>query len=231
MKNEIGEMGTEEYDALVSTSGHKKVEQFFAYIEATSQFQNGVKSLRKECGIPTQGFALKSGELLDLGNETEIGKVLWKTPVTKLSDNFCKSLGLDLSWRMAVQYYLLFNTFGFSYGSLFFVSDVGEGHANLPVMLRISQYASLNDILNYVRKMYKTSIEPIQKKYQNPNIRLGKIRKKKSSIQARNKLICENQHLPRKKIMKLVTDAGFESIDYAHIAKIISLETKKRENM
>ncbi len=103
-----------------------------------------------------------------------------------------------------------------------------------PVIIRVSPYASQREIIDYVKKFYVQYIKPIQERYKDNDVNLGKIRKKKTFITERNDFIWENRNLGPKKIMKLLGDKyGWDDrnkiIDYAHISKIISLR-KKREN-
>lgn len=100
---------------------------------------------------------------------------------------------------------------------------------NYPIVIHISPYASQRDITDYIRKTYTKEIKPIQEKYKNKNIRLGKIKIKDIKIQERNEYIYKNKHLPRKEISSLVVKKFGEYIDYGHIGKIISNINKKRK--
>jgi hypothetical protein len=101
-----------------------------------------------------------------------------------------------------------------------------------PVIIRVSPYASQREIVDFIKKSYNQYIQPIQDRYKDKELNLGKVRKKKVSIKERNDFIYENRHLPDREIMTLVYDKFGEqaNIDYGCIGKIISLEDKKREN-
>ena len=129
-------------------------------------------------------------------------------------------------------------------GNMLFIEDIVDAKESLsnesnsitdekfPVVIRVSPYASERDILDYVKKMYSVFILPIQERYKKQTT-LGKVKNKRQFIQDRNDYIYENRHLPRKEIMRLVTDkfGGEYSIDYGYIGKIISLESKKRKEL
>ncbi|MCF7843668.1 hypothetical protein K9M47_02090 [Candidatus Gracilibacteria bacterium] len=100
-----------------------------------------------------------------------------------------------------------------------------------PVAILINPYASERNILDSIKKIYKTSILPIQNLHKNQSIKIGKIKKKDPIIEKRKDFIYKNKDLPRKEIMLMVTDKfgkGYE-LDYANIGKIISLEKKRLE--
>lgn len=99
-----------------------------------------------------------------------------------------------------------------------------------PIIIRVSPYASQTEIIDYIKKTYTKYIKPIQERYVDEDVYLGKVRKKKQSVQKRNDFIYENREFPRKKIMSLVAGKFKEYLDVGHIGKIIYLEKKKREN-
>lgn len=103
-----------------------------------------------------------------------------------------------------------------------------------PIAIRISPYASERDILDFIKRNF-VSILNLQEtyKFDNEHITIGKSKKKNPKIKERNDFIYEHKNLPRKEIMRLLTEKfGYErTIDYAYIGKIISLETKKRKEV
>ena len=78
--------------------------------------------------------------------------------------------------------------------------------------------------------MYPT-IKDFGKQYLDQNVKIGKIKTKKESIQKRNQFIYENKHLPRRQIQKVVKYSFNESLDYEYIGKIISDEKKRRKKL
>ena len=102
---------------------------------------------------------------------------------------------------------------------------------NFPIAIKISPYATERDILDFIKKNFK-QIKSLQKKYQNPNIKIGKLRQKNVQIQKRNEFIWKHRNLPRKKIMYLAS-AKFKGqvLGYAEVEKIIVLEDKRRKEL
>lgn len=101
-----------------------------------------------------------------------------------------------------------------------------------PIALYISPSATQRDIVEYVRKMWPL-FESFSSGFKEKSSKVGKVKRKNSFIKERNEFIYKNKHLPRKKIMELLTDkyGSDKTIDYAYIGKIISLENKKRKEM
>ena len=102
-----------------------------------------------------------------------------------------------------------------------------------PIAIRIRPEATKRDILDFINKMYKYDIHWSQLKYQKPKQKMGKSKKENTKVQERNDFIFANKDLPRKEIMKLITEKfGWQNnLDVAYIGKIISLETKKRKEV
>lgn len=103
-----------------------------------------------------------------------------------------------------------------------------------PIAIRISPYASERDILDFVKRNFH-EISDYQNNYKlnKGHIAIGKSKRKNPKIKERNDLIFNNQHLPRREIMKLlITKFGKDSIiDQGYIGKIISVENKKRKEL
>lgn len=100
-----------------------------------------------------------------------------------------------------------------------------------PVLMAISPIASQRELISYLKSFYNVRIKPLQEKSKaSLTDSPAKTRKKKTSIRERNEFIYQHRTLPRKEIMKLVSDHFGEYLDYGHIGKVISLEKSKREN-
>lgn len=96
-----------------------------------------------------------------------------------------------------------------------------------PLAILISPYAAEREIVDYVKNLYNLEIKPIQKKYRNPNIRLGKTRKRNEEKKARNRFIYENKDTPSKQLVHLVYEKFGDTLDYTHINKIIKEKNEK----
>lgn len=103
-----------------------------------------------------------------------------------------------------------------------------------PVVIRISPYSSKRDVLEFIEHRYSDSILPIQKKYQNPASKLGRVRNMSGDIRDRNNFIYRlyiQGMRPYTKINAALVKVGFESIDVGLIGKIISMERKRRTEL
>lgn len=99
-----------------------------------------------------------------------------------------------------------------------------------PIAIRISPYASLRDIQEFVNKQFFL-LEHLMNKYKDPNSKIGKLKGKNKGIQERNDLIWKNRKLPTREIFKIIYDRFDESLDLSYINKIIILENKKRKEV
>lgn len=222
--------------AVHKTQAFKKLWNYYLDLIETQKFQKEVELVRKKYNIPPSGFKI--------GESTEVASSKLYKESLKDIDDFCEKFGLDAPvWEESLLVYILGNEIRKPIdASLFFVSDIpfeknddlwGESFDEIyPIALRMSPYATQRDILDYVKKCYKTHIEFEQKKYRK-NLKIGKIRTRKEVIRARNQFVYENKHLPRKKIWQLVEEkfGSKLSTDYGNIGKIISNEKRKRKEV
>lgn len=244
-----------EQEIVETTESYKKTLSYIKGLISDPVFLKKVLRIRKKCKLPESGLPdtiygqnPKTGDRFIVFPE-HLDKTSFRNELSKLSKEF----GLDIFWEEMIENYIVYNNlnisvftapmsiidvkncfFGpFQYGkaeaesSLDFLREISKTN---PVALFIGPYASQREIIDYVKKLYKLTIKPIQNSYKNPKIKLGKIRKKDEKITIRNEFIYQNKDLPRKDIMKLVTDTFGEVLDYGHIGKIISIEKLKREN-
>lgn len=114
--------------------------------------------------------------------------------------------------------------FSKEYYDSFFATKVNA----YPIAISISPYASINDIIDFVRKN-KDIINNFQKKYKNTEIKIGRFRH--GAMSNRNNLIFENKKLPRKQIRQIVKDKLGMEINEIYIRDIISKETRKRKKV
>lgn len=97
-----------------------------------------------------------------------------------------------------------------------------------PILIRVSAYASQNDIRDFIQTN-KDRILRIQEEHRKKGILLGKIRSKNPIIQERNQFIYENRNLKLKEITKLVYENFHEHLDEGNVGKIISEEERIRK--
>lgn len=239
------------------SSGMKKLSNYFTDLLKRDNFQNKIKAIKDKYKIPYEGLPYegdKSDQMVDAFLDMENVE----QEIDNLATSFGL---YDYSWHSFFGTYILFNRSSFKdypyYALNFdlchleeypnneldeFTENSTEEEQNyeqerkirknkeFPVAIRISPYASERDIIDFIKKNF-SEIEAHQSMYRSDKIKIGKVKKKKSSIQERNDFIYANRNLPRKKIMMMVTDKFKETLDYGHIGKIISLETKKRKEV
>ncbi len=97
-----------------------------------------------------------------------------------------------------------------------------------PVSIAISPYASINEIIDFVRRS-KDSIRHLQSKYKNQDSKIGKIRTR--STQERNAFVLEHKDKPRKKISEMVRKKYGGNVDEIYVRNIISKESKRRKKL
>ena len=228
------------------TQGYKKLWNYFFDLVKSDSFQNRILEVRKKYNIPEKGFPEQ--ELLEIYNKNKDG---YEDMFVEIED-ICTKYALHFDdWYSIIKHYLLSNElWSNSYDkhkNLCVVSDSIEEeliqsnkHNSCiscknrdkiyPVAIKLSPYASERDILDYVKKNFFI-IKSHQEKYKNPEIKIGKVKRKKQSIQDRNNFIYENRKLSLNKIKELVKEKFSEVLDYEYIGKIKSMEIKKRKEM
>ncbi|MCK6462444.1 MAG: hypothetical protein L6Q29_01325 [Candidatus Pacebacteria bacterium] len=241
-------------DVIDSTSAQDKAWKYLKGLCEDPSFQQKIRRIRKKYNLPSDGIQeVRQAKSKVTGQETiYLPEHLSGTDFQKEVDRFTKELGLSWSWSEVIQYYITYNQwFDFwSYGGLVQVDDLNEyingpfryegdeeGYLEYvkmileehPIAITVSPYATLRDMLDFLKKTYKTHIEPLQNKYKNADIKLGKMRKRNTSVLERNQFIYKNKHIGSKKLMGLVSDKFGEVLDYTYIDKIISDEKKKRK--
>ncbi|OGI79171.1 hypothetical protein A3F19_00150 [Candidatus Nomurabacteria bacterium RIFCSPHIGHO2_12_FULL_37_29] len=243
-----------EKNAVEATSSFKKTMNYIESLIDDSGFQKEVSKFRKKYKLPEKGLP----ETMYVEFE---GKEVIKFPEQVDDGNFysevvelCEKYALDLMWSSIFENYIIYNNteintdgnpidiadFGqlmngpFQYesieDSIALCKNTAKTH---PVAIFINPYASENEIVDYIKKLYKISIKPIQDSYRNPKIKLGKIKKKKAGVKERNDFIYQNRHLPSKTIMRMLYDKYGPKLemDQGYIGKIISMEKKKRKEV
>lgn len=220
----------EEYIAKNNkTSGHKKLNNFTEALFDDPKFISEVKRIRAEFGIPIEPTELDHIQTEDTqGYYKELKKLLLR-------------LKLNYMWEDKLSMFIESNIRdGGSWGTICEVHDVIEltedplsdrnnelDNNAFPISLRISPYATQRDLIDYIKSMYATTIKPLQTRYMDKGVSIGKFRTKKEHIKKRNEFIISNKHLPPRQIVSLVADQFGECLDYAHVSKIINLHKRK----
>lgn len=214
---------------LQQTQGSKKLWNYFLDLTKNPKFIKDIEEIREK--------------YINVSKDKEIIQPYF----LREAEDIALKYGLDaILWYEDIAMYIQDGTLNQPHVSMCLISDILEEKQDpysdstleiwdtaYPISLRISPYASKRDVLDYVSRMYNIYIKPLQKKYKKDEIKIGKAKNKKESIQKRNEFIYENRHLSRKEIMHLIGDkfGANAIIDYGYIGKIISLENKKRKNV
>jgi len=234
----------------------KKLFSYVDYLEKNTSFSKEMREIRAELGIPLDGLPLPEVEeqygILKMdkrcgSNQTPENEN--QREIRKQISNINKKYKLHL-FGEAIYFYIFYNDltplkqFGFvDYADCIDLEDyfsdglneknimlgVLENHSKTnPIAILIHPYMTQNDITDFIKKMYKVGIKPIQDKYKDTSIPLGITRQKSKKILERNKFIYENSHKSNKEIMSLVNHKFNELLEYTYIDKIIREEKKKR---
>jgi hypothetical protein len=211
--------------------------------------ETGFEAIRKA------NYAFKTPEEWKNGlTSKEEGQLLKK--IWSEAEKICKKFQLHApEWKETVGYYIFYNKLQAMYGNnaynLCVLRDViGEEKARrkartktfltakkldeldlfYPIAIRVSPYATERDIIDYVKKM-SSLIKEYQKPYMEAEVKIGKVKKRKQSIQERNEFIYDNRHLSLNDTKKLVEAKFVEVLDYEYIGKIRSEEAKRRQEV
>jgi hypothetical protein len=248
-KEQIEKEYLEEVGLNFSTQGYKKLWNYLLDVAKADFFRNRVSELRVKYNIPNEGF--KNGGILFEMPE------LWQEGYTfKGKSKLLRRVWVDLGelarkyqlyspeWKEVLGYYLFYNELKPVYAdniyNLCFLSDLNAEEKTrgkkkrydrmYPIAIKISPYATERDILDYVKRMFSL-IKEYQQTYKNPEAKIGKVRRKKESIQQRNNFIYENKKLSLNETRKLVSEKFGEYLDYEYIGKIRSEEIRKRKEV
>lgn len=223
-------------DRRIRPNMAKGAEKIATYLEdfLKSDFvMQNIKSLRKEIGIPAEGFPMKD-PFIDNAYSAYINSEKY---TAKILLSFQKIKDFIPELRMSELYdvlylYLLFDASEarilkpfFYWNNLCKIADAKEEwescieenyfhidklldmieHENgtHPIHLRINPYASQNDVTDFIKKHWDI-IEDRQKRHRISHIKLGKTRSRNPEIQKRNQFIYTHRNLPRKELSELV---------------------------
>jgi len=227
------------------SQGCKKIWSYFLDLVKSNSFQKNILEIRKKYKIPENGFP--EAELLEIyGKETDD----YEDMFVEIMDICTKYKLFFEDWYIIISEYVLSNEIDSEFSdnnqNVCIVRDLDEDKTKqdddcdciscknrneiYPIGIKISPYASKRDIIDYIRKNFGL-VKSLQERYKNPKIMIGRVRKKKQSIQERNDFIYENRELSINETKKQVEEKFGESLDYEYIGKIRSEEAKKRKEM
>lgn len=246
----------ESFQGLIqSTKSYTKTLNYIKGLLDDPVFQKEVGQLRAKYNLPDKGLSEILYE--DYGDRLVIvdPEHLRKTPV--FLQDVCvlaEEYGLDFLWGHLLHHYVVYNNLDvWSYvlplevvdikklcdlernpdqdfglveyeAQLQYLKDRAQTH---PIALLINPYASQREIVDFVKKLYKHDIQPLQDRYKKPKARLGKIRKRSELVRERNRFIYANRHLSSKELAVLVFRKYNQMLEYPYINKIISDKKSK----
>jgi hypothetical protein len=231
-----------------STQARKKLWSYFLEISSSDWFENKVLEIREKYGIPKKGYTSLDGTYITPPEQLS-DRFNADRKIQEEIEAICDKYSLhNLDWFSEIQQYIFYNELTNIYElnakSLLYLADLAEekndpfsestqasDNKHFPIAIRISPYATERDILDFVKKTYKTSILPALESYRKSGVKIGKVKIKDDKIMERNKFIYANKDLPRKEIMRLVNKKFGVLLDYGHIGKIISIENKRRKDV
>jgi len=238
---------TDTLERFAGTKGHKKVMNYIKEAIKSDYFQSEIGKLRKKYSIPANGFK-STDEHIEWNNIDTDKRISRFRAVSDDVWKLCAKINLhNFECFDLVESYLYFNNLLHydkrpDFLNLCIISDTideiedplskeqAEGDNRMfPIAIRISPYASLRNIQEYLEVAYATRIKPLQEKYKKKNALIGRIKSKNPLVAKRNDFIYKNKDLPRKKIKELVEEKFDISLEYEYIGKIISDEKKKRK--
>lgn len=239
----------EDLECYLKSRGVQKMWNYFLEITKTDYFRNFIREVRKKYGIPAKGLEPDYGYYMVPPDNMRLKLV--DQLRNEIIEKICKKYRLHyFDYSDIVEFYVYYNKLSplamLDSGGLFRVADVVEekeepygklfeqsDDAAYPIAIRISPYASQRDLIDFIKNkvVWKKEIQILQEKYRDRGIGIGRFKSKKPQIQLRNDFIYRHRRLPRKKLMEMVNDKFKPPLDYGHINKIISLETKRRKDL
>lgn len=236
---------------MYSSHGILMIIDYFEEVTRKVSFQADVKKFRERNQIPKNGFDYDEEKLIEKGGRSLPNKwihaskdrddIFWKS-ILRDESHFCLKYCIQAVNRRMLRHYLFYNVPGIPTNSICSTQDYKEIGINrqadiyhnidYPILIRVSPYASLRDILDYIKISYTVGIKPLQIKYRKEGVRLGSARKKDPKNQARDDFIYKHRGLSRKelaiKVEQNFKDSS-EPINEGSVGKIIAVEKGRRE--
>lgn len=244
-----------EWEVTKTTAGFKKMESFILDLPRNPSFLPTIKKIRKKFNIPENGheYPKEYKDFFQITRNLFISEEFMRE-IRSLSNSY----GATASSTQFFESYVLFGNIEAvseymhtpsvieivdMYSTFFTEKEKDEWKFSItdkikslklksetnPIGVLIHPYMSQRDVIDAIKKSYKLQIEPIQKKYRKEQIMLGKVRKKSSRVEARNKFIYENRTLPREKLSMAVREEFGDVLDYTYFHKIIKEERRKNK--
>lgn len=226
-----------------NTNAKAKMYVYLCSLADSQDFLDRVLDIRKKFSIPSNGFNKDIDDEFNFVNKLPayIDESKEELDFQKAVYDLASQFGITVAWLESIQGYVFYGDFfSTKIPPLVQVLDIPDileedyalnSFANiadsLPVGIFVSPYATGRDIVDYIKKQYKVEIEPLQIKYREDGVKIGKVRKKNSKVQDRDDFICEHKELPTSELVSRVSVKYGVVLDYTHINKIIAKKCKR----
>lgn len=229
-------------EANFKSRGHKKLWQYFIEVLDSEAYKKRINTLRRKHKItrknaPSLNIQYYSHpdiykEVEKICNDFSLYFVDWQDYILddllyREIEKYADIAGNNLCRFIDIEDDLLNEYFTDDWENR--LSDVMKDEVkNFPVGILISPYASQNDIVDYVKKMFPL-VRAWQERYKKPEVKIGKVKRKR--VKERDDFILQNSDKTGKEIARLVKEKFGASLPYEYIPKIISREKKKRQKL
>lgn len=226
---------------------NKSIYKFLAVRETDPDFQEGVRALRKAYKMPQKGYVRIKRVCGPYGIRVpSLPKLPEQFTHDVLMFLYDFLPGLNNFWLESVAYYVVYNRWldrsqVLKYFPPIDVKDIRleltgpyifpdekemmenglRDHTRMyPVAILVSPYVHLEELITTIRNIYKKEVLPIQEKYRDDNVGIGKRRKQRKSAKDLNSFIYENRTKKEGELFRLIAAQFGKSIDFATIHKI-----------
>lgn len=236
--------GASNYLLVKNTKFVNKLYKYLETLKRTDWFMSAIDEAREKCHIPKDGLKGRVNNRREYEKIAKKLRILTDDQPNSLFAHIKQKSGLDI-FGEAFEFFLIFGDlenfkkvgsldYAYCIDALFFLKSellveyVLMDMAKLnPIAIMINPYMSQRDIIDYVKKAYLKGIKPIQERYENKFINIGRVRIKSEEITRRDNFIWKHKNRPKREIALLLRENGFEVIDVGLIGKILSLREKE----
>ncbi len=221
-------------------------------------FKSELKEIRREFKIPKEGFKKEYTSVKE-GYKILVNPNITTDKFNKRIISFAKKHGvfegMANGWIQVINHAVLYNDANpddiyFDHGMIEAVDistlleptfpEHGESDVDVvnflkrytkgrPIAILINPYAKETDILDFVRKTYKTGIKSLLATHEIKNVGLNKIRRKNERVEKRDAFIYEHRDIPNKELKELVNNEFGDTVDHSYLNKIKRTEKEKRK--
>jgi hypothetical protein len=142
----------------------------------------------------------------------------------------CPKYGLTEAFVPVILNYLYHDEVKFPFGTKLGLCVVEKGEKNFPALIKISPYSSETDIIDFVQRVFKNQIAPLQNSAQDEDCLIGKVRKRSDVVAERDEQVvsARRKGIP---VNKIVSEIVKTPMSEGEARKIISKEEKERKQM